>query len=364
MTAVWQELEVYLWSLGVISTAVVVGLLVHMVAYQVLLKVVKHSSLHNSIPKHLRAPLRLLFPTLAVQLSHPLHALNLQESAVESLGLLLSTFMIASMAWLLIRATSILRDWVLTQYDVNVSDNLEARKIVTQMDIVRKILVFVVVVFAVAAALMNFENFRQVGAGMLASAGVAGLVIGFAAQRTIANVLAGFQIALTQPIRMDDVVIVEGEWGRVEEVTLTYVVVAIWDMRRLVLPISYFIENPFQNWTRNSAEILGTVFIHLDYTVPFEELRQYLRKALEESEFWDGNVCRLHVTDSGERTVELRALMSASDSGNAWELRCEVREKLITYIQQNYPHALPKLRTEWNGKGLPESGEDSTAAVK
>ncbi|MDQ2076413.1 mechanosensitive ion channel family protein [Marinimicrobium sp. ABcell2] len=359
MTTVLQELEVYFWSLGVISAAIVVGLLVHMVVYQILLRVVKRSTLHDSIPKHLRAPLRLLFPTLAVQLSHPLHALNLQEGAVESLGIVLSTFMIASMAWLLIRATSILRDWVLTQYDVTVSDNLAARKVVTQVDIVRKIMVFIIVVFAVAAALMNFDNFRQVGTGLLASAGVAGLVIGFAAQRTIANVLAGFQIALTQPIRMDDVVIVENEWGRVEEITLTYVVVAIWDMRRLVLPISYFIEQPFQNWTRQSANILGTVFLHMDYTVPIEKIRQFLHEALQESEFWDGQVWRLHVTDSGQRTVELRALMSAESSGNAWELRCEIREKLITYIQQHYPHALPKVRTESFEKGSAGVVEDT-----
>src|SRR5690625_7056485 len=166
---------------------------------------------------------------------------------------------------------------------------------------------------------INLENIRQVGAGLLASAGVAGLVVGFAAQRTLANILAGFQIALSQPIRMDDVVIVEGEWGRIEEITLTYVVVAIWDLRRLVLPTGHFIEQPFENWTRQSANILGTVYLHVDYTAPIEPIRQYLAQALAESEFWDGSVCRLHVTESCARTVELSALMRATRSSEACE---------------------------------------------
>ncbi len=199
---------------------------------------------------------------------------------------------------------------------------------------------------------MNFENFRHIGTSLLASAGVAGLIIGFAAQRTIANVLAGFQIALSQPIRIDDVVIVENEWGRIEEITLTYVVVAIWDMRRLVLPISYFIEQPFQNWTRTSADILGTVFLYVDYTIPINEIRKELGRILQQSEYWDGKVWRLHTTEAKEQTVEIRALMSAPDSGAAWELRCEVREKLIEFVQKNYPDGLPKFRTEiqndWN----------------
>jgi small-conductance mechanosensitive channel len=171
-------------------------------------------------------------------------------------------------------------------------------------------------------------------------------VIGFAAQRTIANLFAGFQLALTQPIRIDDVVIVEGEWGRIEEITLTYVVVRIWDLRRLILPLSYFIEQPFQNWTRQAADILGTVFIYTDYTIPVQAVRDELKRIVAKSSAWDGKVCVLQVTNATERALELRALASAPDASKAWDLRCEIREKLILFIQKHYPASLPKVRAE------------------
>ena len=191
---------------------------------------------------------------------------------------------------------------------------------------------------------MHFESFRQLGAGLLASAGVLGIIVGFAAQKTLGNLLAGVQIAITQPIRVDDVVVVEGEWGRIEEITLTYVVVRIWDLRRLVLPISYFIEKPFQNWTRTSASILGTVFLHLDYTVPVGAVREELERLVQQSTYWDGEVVRLHVTNTTERTMELRALVSAANSSDAFELRCELREQLVAFLQAHHPGSLPRLR--------------------
>ena len=191
---------------------------------------------------------------------------------------------------------------------------------------------------------------------MLASAGVAGIVIGFAAQKSLATLLAGFQIALTQPIRIDDVVIVEGEWGRIEEITLTYVVVRIWDLRRLIVPITYFIEQPFQNWTRVSADILGTVFLYVDYNVPVDAVRKELTRLLEASPLWDRKVNVLQVTDSKEGTVELRALASASDAGRAFDLRCDVREKLVAFIQQNYPESLPRLRASLSQQSDPGHG--------
>jgi small-conductance mechanosensitive channel len=193
---------------------------------------------------------------------------------------------------------------------------------------------------------MTFDKIKQLGTAILASAGVIGIVVGFAAQRTIGTFIAGLQIAFTQPIRVDDVVIVEGEWGRIEEITLTYVVVKIWDLRRLIVPITYFIEKPFQNWTRVSADILGTVFIYVDHTVPTNSIRKELQRILEASENWDKKVCVLQVTNATERTVELRALMSAPDASIAWSLRCEVREKLLEYLQKKYPGSLPKLRVE------------------
>jgi small-conductance mechanosensitive channel len=232
------------------------------------------------------------------------------------------------------------------RHRIDVADNRRARGVYTQVMVLKKIAASVIGVFAIASMLMVFQSVRQFGTAIIASAGVAGIIIGFAAQKTIATLLAGFQIALTQPIRIDDVVIVENEWGRIEEITLTYVVVRIWDLRRLVLPITYFIENPFQNWTRTSADILGTVFLHVDYDVPLETLRQELTRILKASALWDGKVNVLQVTDAKDRTLEIRALASARDASAAWDLRCEVREKLITYIQKHYPESLPRWRIE------------------
>jgi small-conductance mechanosensitive channel len=193
---------------------------------------------------------------------------------------------------------------------------------------------------------MSFSRVRELGTSLLASAGIAGLIIGLAAQKSIANLLAGFQIAFTQPIRIDDVVVVENEWGRIEEITLTYVVVVIWDSRRLVLPISYFIEKPFQNWTRVSSDILGSVMIHADYSVPVDELRKELTRILNEEgkKYWDGKVNSIQVTEATEKTIQIRALVSSVNSGSAWDLRCLVREKLIAFIQKNYPSSLPRIR--------------------
>jgi small-conductance mechanosensitive channel len=269
-----------------------------------------------------------------------------------------SLLLIISVAWLFIKLVYVLEDLVLSQYSMDVKDNLEARRIHTQIQILKKVVIVVVGVLALAAALMTFEKVRQLGTTLLASAGIVGIIVGLAAQKSISTLFAGIQMAITQPIRIDDVVIVENEWGRIEEITLTYVVVRIWDLRRLIVPITYFLEKPFQNWTRISAEILGTVFLYVDYTVPVEEVRAEMKRIVESSPLWDKRVCALQVTNATERTVELRALVSAADSSSAWELRCDVREKLIGFIRQNYPDGLPKVRAE-----LTESAGGSTNQV-
>jgi hypothetical protein len=192
--------------------------------------------------------------------------------------------------------------------------------------------------------LVTFPSIREIGTSLLASAGLAGLVVGLAARPTLANLLAGLQIALTEPIRLDDVVIVEGEWGKVEEITTTYVVVRIWDLRRLIVPLSQFIEKPFQNWTRQTADLLGTVFVYTDYSVSVDAVRQKLLEILQLSGMWDGKVWGLQVTNATDHTMELRALMSAPDSSRAWDLRCHVREKLIEHLQNRYPQSLPQTR--------------------
>lgn len=261
-----------------------------------------------------------------------------------------SVLLIVSLTWILIVTIRIFKRAFLENYNTSEKDNLRSRKFHTQFNILERILVFLIVLIAVGLILMLFEDVRRIGISLFASAGIAGVIIGFAAQRIIGAVIAGLQIAITQPIRIDDVVIIENEWGRIEEITLTYVVVNIWDKRRLIVPTTYFFDKPFQNWTRTTSEILGTVFIYTDYNVPFDTLRKELTRLLESSPLWDKKVNVLQVTDAKENNIEVRALISAKDSGTAWDLRVFIREKLIEFLQKNYPESLPKSRILIEGK--------------
>jgi small-conductance mechanosensitive channel len=346
MKELLESLEGFVSPLGTLVAAIALGL----VGYFLLFKIVERLSrstetiLDDLLVKHCRGPSRLIFPLLAFHFLLPF--VKAPSGVLTFLTQVFSSLLIVSMAWLVIRLTSVLEDFLLKQYRIDVRDNLMARRIHTQIRVLRRVVIVVIGVLALGTILMTFSKVRQLGTSILASAGIVGIIVGIAAQRSIATLLAGFQIAITQPIRLDDVVIVENEWGRIEEITLTYVVVRIWDLRRLIVPITYFLEKPFQNWTRVSADLLGTVFIYVDYTVPVQAVREELRRILENSTQWDGQVCVLQVTNTTEHTMELRALMSAPDSSSAWELRCHVREKLVEFIQRNYPESLPKLRTD------------------
>ena len=295
---------------------------------------------HCLIPTLILVVLMVLRPWLVL--------LNLSDDTMRLCQYLFNLMLIATGSWMIIRSVDVLRDYLTGRYDIHTKDNLRARRIHTQLNIMRQIVFVAVIVIALGTALMLFERGQQVGKTILASAGIIGIVVGFAAQKTITTFFAGLQIAITQPIRLDDVVIVENEWGRIEEITLTYVVVRIWDQRRLIVPVTFFIEKPFQNWTRTTAELLGTVFIYMDHTVPMDSVRTELQRILEASPRWDKRVCVLQMTNTTERTIELRALMSAADASTAWELRCEVREKLVTFLQQQYPDVLPRIRAELN----------------
>lgn len=286
--------------------------------------------------------IRLLLPLLAVILGAP--ALAVPERMQTVFSNAVSIVLTGTFAYVLYRLVDASCRLVLSRHRIDVPDNRDARAIYTQVTVLRKVALAVIGVFAFAAILMVFDPVRQLGTAILASAGVAGIVVGFAAQRSIATLLAGFQIALTQPIRIDDVVIVEGEWGRIEEITLTYVVVKIWDLRRLILPITYFLEKPFQNWTRSSADLLAYVFLYVDYDVPLDAVREKLTQILEASPLWDRKVNVLQVTDATEHSVQIRALASAADASKAWDLRCDIREKLLRFLQQRYPASLPRLR--------------------
>jgi small-conductance mechanosensitive channel len=269
----------------------------------------------------------------------------------SSLRNFISILIIVVLIWLLTNTMYGVRNLVLRRYDLEAEDNLKARAIHTQLNVLVKVLVVIILVVGAASILMTFEKVRQIGMSLLASAGIIGIVAGFAAQRSIATLFAGLQLAITQPVRLDDVVIIEGEWGRIEEITLTYVVVRIWDQRRLIVPVTHFLEKPFQNWTRVSADILGTVFLYVDYQIPVEAVREELQRILDSSPEWDGRVAEVAVTGATAQTVELRALVSARNSSQAWNLRCEVRERLIDFVRRNYPESLPRVRAELHQVG-------------
>jgi small-conductance mechanosensitive channel len=251
-----------------------------------------------------------------------------------------------SFAGILIALVKVGQDYFYHRYDLNKTDNLKERKIRTQVEFLRKIIVGLIVIVTLCIILLSFDNLRKLGTGLLTGVGIGGIIIGFAAQKSLGNLLAGFHIAFTQPIRIDDVLVVEGEYGRVEEIALTYVVLNLWDQRRLILPINYFIEKPFQNWTRTTAEMMGTVILYLDYSVPLEPLRAEFKRLLEASPLWDKRVSAVQVTGATEREVEVRMLMSAANSSEVFDLRCYIREKLILFIRENYPDSLPKSRME------------------
>ena len=266
------------------------------------------------------------------------------EQLKHFLEITASVLLALSITWGIIAAIKIIKKEYLENFDMEGQNNLRARKLYTQFNILERVVIFIIIIVATAITLMTFEGVREIGVSIFASAGIAGIIIGFAAQKALGTLLAGLQIAISQPIRLDDVLVVEGEWGRVEEITLTYVVVRIWDERRLILPTTYFIEKPFQNWTKTSSEILGTVYLYTDYNINFDSLREELTRLLENNELWDKKVNNIQVTDSKENYVEVRALMSARNSSQAWDLRVYVRENLIKYIQKNNPESFAKTR--------------------
>lgn len=257
---------------------------------------------------------------------------------------------IGVVTWMGICAIQAVQQVIVRHNPTDVRDNLRARRIHTQTQLLVRTLSFFVLLFGLSTMLMTFPGVRQIGTGLMASAGVAGLAVGFAAKPVLGNIIAGLQIAVTQPIRLDDVVIVENEWGRIEEITGTYVVVRIWDERRLIVPLQYFIEQPFQNWTRETSEIIGSVFFWVDYSMPLQPLRDELDRLLEQVPgLWDGRVKVLQVTDTTDRVIQLRALASAFDASSAWDLRCYLREHLIGFMQREYPDNLPRLRISQMG---------------
>jgi small-conductance mechanosensitive channel len=366
----WNSIETHTYSLFIVGLTLLAGLALYAILSALMSRYHARRTLSvDGMPVRLdllRGPLRVLLPAVCLRLAVPL--MHFPPDAMAIAGHALWVWVIGAAAWLGIRSVALLRTMVMARYDMDDRDNLKARRVYTQLRVIERVVDAVLILLAIAAMLLTFHAVRRLGVSLLASAGVAGIIVGFAAQRSLATLVAGIQIAISQPIRIEDVVIVEGEWGWIEEITLTYVVVRIWDQRRLIVPITYFIEKPFQNWTRTSAQILGTVFIYADYTVPVEQLRDELQRILESTPLWDRRAWNLQVTNATEHTVELRALMSAEDSSRAWDLRCLVRERLIAFLQATSPRCLPRVRLEREpgnegdqGPRVPDSGKFSPA---
>jgi len=339
-----QQLPPVLWNVVLVTIAILAGLLLRFILSLLLRKktAAEDYSFYRSAIRRLGPPFNLFLPLFILNMLLEYMVLSNKEAA--TIGKIIEIAITISFASILIGIVKIAEDYVYYHYDLKKANNLLERKVRTQLQFIRRIVVGIIIFLTLCIILLSFEKLRKLGAGLLTGVGVGGIIVGFAAQKSLANLLAGFQIAFTQPLRLDDVLVVEGESGKVEEITLTYVVLLLWDQRRLILPINYFIEKPFQNWTRTGSAILGTAMLYLDYTVPVEAVRTEFMRLVEGSELWDKRVASLQVTNLTEKTVELRCLISASNASQSFDLRCYLRESLLHFIKANYPQSLPQTR--------------------
>lgn len=344
----WETLQhesgafVLLAAAVLIAGALAFGLMV-------LLGEVIRRQIPGTTGRRLRRPIVFGVSAVVLFLVSPL--VGLGEVALSYVHHAASVLVIIAIGWLLIASTRLLQDVIEHRYPVDIRDNRRARSVQTRFRVLRRVWIALVLLGTVGAVCFTFPSIRTLGAGLLASAGVAGLVIGIAARPFVETLLASIQIAMTEPIRLDDVVIVEGEWGRVEEIRATYVAVRIWDDRRLIVPLTYFIQQPFQNWTRTTADITGAVTLKVDFHTPVDEVREEVGRIVEGCEHWDKRFWNVQITDADDRTMTLRVLATAADASAAWDLRCQVREQLVGYLQREHPGALPRLRAVVSGDG-------------
>ncbi|WP_447596193.1 mechanosensitive ion channel family protein [Stenotrophomonas rhizophila] len=336
-----QQAALYLWPIGI---ALAVGFTGWWLLMALTRRLKGRDYRRARIARVISRPLAFALPLLL--LIPALEATPLQGRWLEGSLRMLHIGLTACFIWLLVRAVAAGEQAILRDHPMEVADNLEARRVQTQTRVLSRVLMGAIILVGISLILLTFPMVRQIGTALLASAGIIGLVAGIAAKPVFGNLIAGLQIALTQPIRLDDVVIVEGEWGRVEEIGSSYVVVRIWDERRMVVPLTWFIENPFQNWTRRSADLLGTAFLWLDYRAPIAAIRAELERICKGEALWDGRVCVTQVTETTDHTLQVRLLVSARNSGDAFDLRCIVRERMLDFLAREHPQALPRTRAE------------------
>jgi small-conductance mechanosensitive channel len=336
------------WFLAIFlfCSAIVLANVVHYILFRILRRKEQENKTFGwGLHRYLGKPARAIFFLTCLLLILPIIS-GLPDKMEDTIRQCLVMAMVASLGWFAVGCIYVLQSIMLRRYDLNAENNIQARRVHTQFQLFRRMLISFVVIIDIGALLWTFNDPRiwHYGSGLLASAGIASLIIATAAKSTAANFFAGLQIALTEPIRIDDVVVVQGEWGRIEEINSAYVVIRIWDLRRLIVPLSYFIENSFQNWTRESSDIMGTAFLYVDYSIPVEALRQQLESIVHPSPLWNNKTCGLQVTNLTDRSMEIRCLMSSRNSSENFDLRCLVREKMTEWIQQNYPDAFPTTR--------------------
>ena len=353
------------WALsaGLLAGAAIVALLLHAAALALVRRAIgERRPFLRAVLGATKGPTRLGLLLIALAVTLPTTPLT--AGTAEILARLLGLATICLLGWIALTVIHIAADVYLLRFRMDVEDNLLARKHVTQVRVLERVLDMVIVLITVGLALMTFDAVRQYGVTLFASAGVAGIVAGLAARPVLTNFLAGIQLAVAQPIRIDDAVIVENEFGNIEEITFSYVVVRLWDLRRMVVPLSYFIEKPFQNWTRTGGELIGSVFFYVDHTAPVDVIRKKLAEIVAQSKLWNGKVVSLQVSDCKDTTIELRALVSANNASATWDLRCEVREKLIDFLRREYPSALPRRRYENEAAEKSEATSDETPDIR
>lgn len=339
-----------------LATVVILAIAAPGITY-LLTRIAAPFSFARDLLERIKPPLNFLIPLIGLQIVWRSASADIGYAGTVSHIITLA--IIITVIWLGLRIVDAGRQVIFKRHPIEVSDNRTARRIHTQTQVLVHTLSFFVILFGFAAMLMTFPGAKQIGASLLASAGLAGLAVGFAAKPVLGNLIAGLQIALTQPLSLDDVVIVENEWGRIEEITSTYVVVKIWDERRLIVPLQYFIENPFQNWTRESTQLLGTLFLWVDYAMPLEPLRKELERLCKQvPHWWDGRVSNIQVTDTSDKAIQLRVLVSSSNAGNNWDLRCFLREHLLQFIVEKHSDYLPQLRTNFYEDQVNQSRDD------
>jgi small-conductance mechanosensitive channel len=362
MADFWHAYQNWIVGIAVLVVALAVAFGLHRVAYFVLARIARRAPgvVYSSLVRRSRAPVCGLVLLLVFLLFLP--GVPLAPRADAIVYRVAALALTAMVGWLVVKCMGVVSDVVTSRFDVGNLDNLRARQVWTQTQLMQRFAIGIVVVLTVCIMLMSIPGVRQVGISQFASAGVAVIVIGMAAQQVLKNVLAGIQLALTDPVRVQDTVVVEGETGTVEEIRSTYIVVKTWDLRRLIVPLSHFIEQPFQNWTRVPTNMLGTVYLYVDYTVPVDRVRERFEALTKANPLWDGVVCGLQMTDVKDRTVELRGLVSAK-TGDVFNLRCQVREAMVDWLQGEYPESLPRLRADLLTARRSEDGGEAGPAA-